>query len=262
MSANLVSVIAPYIPGNSQQFAVTAPSDFWKQGTTEIILLNLDQKTFFHSSSVCKFFYSASKADSIWKVQLCKFLPNVTVVDPNLCIFTPEQQYKVIFKRIENECKPYIAKFNHNQEIINDWLSDLKSLEVQFQEAGGKEAAARHAEFLRQLIRIGDLSTQPETCPDYQAGQSYTKIAILRRYLSIMCGANYDGTIESIDPMSIQGRILNAINVLVPNAFNDQEKFESVIEKSIAALNTSSPNSDGPTTEDVTDVAELSEKNG
>jgi hypothetical protein len=252
-----LSAISPYIPGESLQFAFTAPSEFWHQDTTVVILSNLDLKTLVNCSTVCKFFYSASKADFIWRNQLWNLLPNVTNVPPNLCIFTPEQQYKVIFKRIQNECKPYIAKFNRNEELGNNWLNELKTLELQCQEAGGEAAAARYIDLLSQ----GNVENS-ENCPDYPASELNAKIAVLRYTLSRMFGANYNGTIESIDPNSVQGQILNAINILVPNAFNNQEKFESVIDKSVTVYNTSSSNSDGPIIEDVTDVGEPSEMNG
>ncbi len=252
--------ITPYIPGDSQKFAFTAPSEFWNQDITVIILSNLDLKTLVNCSTVCKSFYSASKVDRIWRVQLYNLLPNVTNMAPNLCIFTPEQQYKVIFKKIQNECKPYMAKFTRNQEGAQNLLNELKTLEVQFQKAGGEEAASR---FYQQHIHLhwenesldyesGKTMAIQNFPNDYSAAQMKTKIAVLQNGLSALCGANYNGTIESIDPNSFQGAILNAINVLVPNAFNDQETFESVIEKSVAVQNTSSSNSDGPTIEDVT----------
>lgn len=251
------SAITPYIPGDSQQFAFTAPSEFWNQDITVIILSKLDLKNLVNCSTVCKSFYSASKVDFIWSSHLYNLLPNVTVVAPNLCIFTPEQQYKVIFKRIQNECKPYIAKFTYIQEVAQNWQNELKTLELQFQEAGGEEANQRYRQFMRQNANVPELFlTLQQNCPDYPAGQLKTKIETLQNRLSVFYGENYDGTIESIDPNSFQGQILKAINVLVPNAFDNQEMFESVIEKSAAIQNTSSSNSDGPTIEDVTDVAD------
>ena len=240
--------ITPYIPGGSQQFAVTAPSGSWDHDITVVILSNLDLKTLVNSSSVCKSFYSASKVDRIWRVQLCKFLPNVTVMNRNLCIFTPEQQYKVIFKRIQNECKPYVAKFTRNQEKNNlsGRMNELKTLKLQFQKAGGKEAASRFNQERINFIRQGDqegLITADlirndcvfvQRSSDYLAADLQRQVMQFQDALSFFCGANYDGTIESIDPNSLQGKILNAINVLVPNAFNSQKKFESVIEKSVA----------------------------
>ncbi len=260
----ILSAITPYIPGRSQQFAFNAPLELLSQDVTVTILSKLDLKNLLNCSSVCKSFYSASKANFIWGIQLWNLLPNVTNVAPNLCIFTHEQQYKVIFKRIQNECKPYTAKFTRNQEISNNMLDQLKTLELQFQEAGGKEAASR---FNKQQIKIywqnvvqgyeSALNIAIQNFPDdYHAAQLKRSIDELQGSISYLSGANYDGTIESIDKNSEQGKILNAINIMVPNAFDNQEMFESVIEKSVAAQNNSSSNNDGPTIEDVTDVAD------
>ncbi len=44
-------------------------------------------------------------------------------------------------------------------------------------------------------------------------------------------GANYNGTKETIDPSSQQGRCLLAITTGVPDAFNDQDKLDKMMDR-------------------------------
>jgi hypothetical protein len=267
---HLGSLITSYIPVESLNFNPTIQSGFFNNIDVMVVVLSsLDLKNVINCSTVCKSFYTALKSDSIWRVQLCQFLPNVTVIAPNLCIFNPQQQFSIIFKRIENECKPYIAKFNRNQELSIVLLNELKTLELQYQEAGGETAACRYDR------RIANVYTQfmnnPQNNPadlhaqimayhqnssDYSAHMLSFRIKTLKHRLQRLLGANYDGTTKSIDPNSIQGQIMNAIKMLVPNAFDNQEKFEDVIRMAETAKNNSSSNSDGPIIEDVTGVSE------
>ena len=79
----------------------------------------------------------------------------------------------------------------------------------------------------------------------------------LETRLRQVVGANYDGTVESIGPNSHQRQIQNAITVLVPNAFNNQEKFEAEIRKAEASSNSRA----GPLIKEVKDLPDPTDEN-
>jgi hypothetical protein len=61
----------------------------------------------------------------------------------------------------------------------------------------------------------------------------------------VLAGNAYDGSVESFDPNSQQGRCLRVINeMLVAEKFNHQDEFEIVIQASEALKNYTSQNND------------------
>jgi len=261
--------ITPYIPKGNINLPKTGTNGqeslFLHHDTTVIILSHLNLKNVINFSTVSKCCFLATKADAIWHVQLYNLLPAVKVIVPTLCAFSPEQQFKIIYKRIDNECKPYLIKFNYNLTQAVEMRNNLNALKLQFQKAGGEEANTKYSEQCRDLYsRYQDWGDAAQNemdaltnSPEYQANSLWRKCVELETRLRQVVGANYDGTVESIGPNSHQRQIQNAITVLVPNAFNNQEKFEAEIRKAEASSNSRA----GPLIEEVKDLPDPTDEN-
>ena len=256
----LRSTIKPYIPSNDQELiksferAYQSYSRSFNLDNTGAIFYELkdpliltfsllDPKDLAHFSEVSKCCFLATKIPLIWECQLIKHLSNVSITIPNVaCSSSHEERFKIMFKRINDERKPYIWQFNRNNEILNElrgpngmngtihkaWQSYEQSIEI--------ESNCRRLSVLRNR---GLLSR--ELFPDlmmlgYIIRQSNNEIRNKHRdYICLdgerifLAGSNYDGTAETIDPVSQQGRLLNAKNILVPNAFNDPDQYKTII---------------------------------
>ena len=104
-------VTCRYDPYFSQDMREELMVDYdWKNLPlpTEIIVSVLSHlnapRDLIHLSEVCKGFYFASKNAHLWEEMVTKFLSNVTILTP--CLFSAEQQFKIIFQKMMSEQKP------------------------------------------------------------------------------------------------------------------------------------------------------------
>ena len=176
-----------------EQPALLFSSDFF--GPYWEILQPKDLCSLSEANKSC---YFAAKADLIWKIQMKKFLPNVTCLQARDCLFSPRQQFQIIFKTVHDRKKPFAAQLQHNFEKIEEFKSILAELEA----------------FLIGL----NLSKKHRT---YTASEE-------RNWLRRLVGNDYDGSIESIDPTSQQGRCLAAFR-FIHQEFNDPQKFKDML---------------------------------
>ncbi len=212
--------ITPYIPSEQDEaFQATsllrlndmyydresissAESFFLHHDVVVISLGELDLKSVIVFSEVNKCFYLAAKQDIVWQAQLSNLLPGVIPIAPNLCIFSPKQQFQILYKKIKDESKVYHTESDH-----------LRT-RGPFNQGRGKLNEIDNPGLYKSLKESGD------------------------RYL------------KQLD---------NIVKVLIPNAFNNQTKFEEVIRQAEVIKNTASSSST-VTVEDVTDVTEPTEK--
>lgn len=196
--------IKPYIPKHelTQLFNLSALfdnvshvfcSDFFRQYYSTVEPIDLCSL-----SEVSKSCYLATKADLIWNVQLKKLLPNVTPLSKIESLFISRHQFQIIFKRLHDTKKPFRAQLQHNFERINELKSSLLQLEA----------------YLKMLNHSKN-SRAYTTAPEHE-------------YLEILVGSDYDGSINSINPTSQQGRCLAAFRY-IDQEFNDQNKLKNTI---------------------------------
>jgi hypothetical protein len=119
--------IKPYVPCDS--IALTSLTFFEKINTSGLdccicdskdafstLFIILDPKDLVNFSETSKCCYLATKTDIIWQYQLKKLLPNVCCLSKFTCTFTPEQQFQIVFKKIHDRKKPFIAQLEHVRE--------------------------------------------------------------------------------------------------------------------------------------------------
>ncbi len=241
------AIIKPYVPSDDQEMTLTCQkvlgsnmadsltgadndsgSRFTLDPITCYVISLLDPKDVANLAETSKCCYSATKINFIWEVQLYKLFPNVKNMDNALCSFSPEQQFKVYFKRMNDELKPYTFQFKSQDGL----LKELRG-------PNGMDGTI-HAAW-QELEKEGGMSKGFELV---QGGIYDAKsIAAISLYNDLnlqridLAGNNYNGTHETINPASLQGRCLNAINNLVPQAFDDQERFEQTIQRAEVAKN-------------------------
>ena len=213
------------------------------------LLAYLEPKQVSLFSRISKCFYFTMKngynpnalIDSIWDIQLQKMLPNVKMISHTLTSFSSEQQFKIVYKRIADEEKPYIAKFQHNLSRHSELMRRLTVLSTRHKEASD--------EFQQALKEVGgeNIYRIREHFPQL-AGQNSEARALewevvrlaglLNTYknkLKNLFGENYTDCLNAhLDQNSEQWKLRHAVDHLIPEAFNDQEKFVDVIHKSDA----------------------------
>ena len=79
------------------------------------------------------------------------------------------------------------------------------------------------------------------------------------RTITQLSGAKYNGNHATIRKTSELDQLLDAINVRVPEAFNNQAKFEKIIEEAETSKNNTSSN-DNVIVEEANDPMKLDEK--
>ncbi len=240
------STIKPYVPGDSQEFVKICEDAYTKYSQTlnynntgtpvyeakdpfVIIFAHLDPKNLANFSEVSKCCYLATKPPIIWKSQMTKLLPNVKILPTQLCQFSTEQQFKIIFKRISDELKPYICKLKRNYEV----LSELRG-------PNGMHGTI-NAAWKDFVQKAGPKTAQWKQYPkpflskeDYAADVAHQKYNALNHQLTWLVGQGYDGAVGSIGRQNEQAMLQNAIDFGVRHAFNNQDMFEKVIRTSEA----------------------------
>jgi hypothetical protein len=216
------------------------------QEITISMLNNLDLKALLNCSEVNKKLYLATKVELVWENQLKKFLPQVEAMPEKECSFTSEQQFMIIFKRIHDEKRSWMAKFNRNQEICLKWKNKLQEIDEKYQKLGADKVRARIEEARQEIYAkaphprsymeydkyIKSLN-QLEESEDSKAVREYDSHfkQIQKKKIQELSGEDYDGTIESIGKKSKQGYMLLTIQKL-SDGFNNQEQFNQIIGNS------------------------------
>lgn len=136
-----------------------------------VISINLDPKDLVNFSEVSKFCYLATKTETIWYMQLQKFFPNVVISNkkrfalerhyPFEMVLSPEQQFQIVFHRINEIEKPYRCqiKFLHKElhELYlyhsNKLVIKLQSIISQMQRGSLDSALLNYQESIPEKIR-------------------------------------------------------------------------------------------------------------
>jgi hypothetical protein len=153
---------------------------------------------------------------------------------------------------MNDEKKPYIVQLKRNNEVILHlrgstgsggaidlaWRKYYEACSRKYVEAGRKSASLNFDEDF-QTYRHAGIEMFKSDAKVHQAYLQYSKLVCHQTHLA---GNTYNGTDESIDHNSQQGRCVRAIQE-IPDVFNDQEKFEAFIQKAEADKN-SAPQSD------------------
>jgi hypothetical protein len=133
--------IQPYIPcdnsalkslfeENIQEIKCISCSEYYfldglKDALTTIYI-QLEPKDLVIFSEVSRCCYLAMKSNAVWQIQLYKLLPNVKFLVTQVCSFTPEQQFQIIFHKICNRKKPFIAQLQHYEERVLEIKETMK----------------------------------------------------------------------------------------------------------------------------------------
>ena len=231
------SAIKPFVPSDNQKLVILCESTYnqYKQTLNlnqtgalfyelkepfVLTFAHLDPRDLARFSTVSKCCFLATKYPLIWETQLKKLLPDVNFISSTLCKFSDEQQFKIIFKRINDELKPYLLQLKKNNEVLNELRG-----------SNGMNGAIDRA--WKDYTHIGT-TTKVWTNDGWQAYDKYTSLDRLRTCLA---GNSYNGQANTIDSESQQGRLLKAINHDVHHAFNHQDQFDEIIRKSEAQTN-------------------------
>ncbi len=254
----LRSTIKPYIPSDDQEFIKSSGRVYqsylrsFNLDNTGAIFYELKDpfaltfsllgpKDLAHFSQVSKCCFLASKFPLIWECQFIKLLPNVKIIPTDACIFSHEEQFKIIFKRINDELKPYIWQFNRNNEILNElrgsngmsgtiddaWRKYVKAVET-------KNNDKRILEQAKKGLLSEDVFPDPMilwpimTRSCLEMNRTYINYKCLDRRRIHLAGNEYDGTAETIDQNSQQGQLLDAIDI-IPGTFNEQDQYKTII---------------------------------
>ena len=235
-----------------------AASTLMNQGAAVALLARLEPKDIANFSEVSKCFFLATKKgynlqikeDAIWDVQLAKLLPNVKKIPSELCTFSPEQQFKIVYKRINDERKCFVTKLKRNEETCKNLKQMIQQTSKQFEEAlttaGGRDCKKRIIEE-RKLYSVADMKVLNlhMQCKSYQS-----------QLFAISGEMEENGVVRHLGTGSMQSRLLNAIKILVPTAFDNQNKFNETIQKSESIKNTTSSNN-SVAMEDVAEESDL-----
>jgi hypothetical protein len=234
------------------------------------VFVFLEPKDLVNFSAVSKCCYLATKVDIIWVIQLQNCFPNINPLPTKVCSLSPEHQFKIYFKKVNDEKKPYNAQITRNNDVTLhlrgptgfDGAIDIAWKQCQ---AFGGEAAVQHYyhERTNAIARleegVGGSSALEDDNPlwtpeqraawneEYdalknsdagKAAHAYQEHQRLQWLLIRVQGNTYNGSTASIDSNSQQARCAYAIHE-IPELFNDQEKFEAFIQQAEAAKNNS-----------------------
>jgi len=264
------SIIRPYVPSDNRELVKACQETYKKYFLTPLFnetgalfhfhrdalsfaFVYLHPKDLVNFSEVDKCCYLATKTDAIWENQLKKLLPNTQIMSMQVCGFSPEHQFKIIFKRINNELTPYIAQFEKNNALLRDLRGpngmdgEIDRKWKEYEQLGVDPARQRFESIMNNAMN----NNQPivwgvlEDTDDPKAALIYGDYTVLNSRCIVLAGNAYDGSVESFDPNSQQGRCLRVINeMLVAEKFNHQDEFEIVIQASEALKNYTSQNND------------------
>jgi hypothetical protein len=217
--------ITPYVPTEADKLNQT-----FYDGMEGIIHLIQDPlvksftilipKDLANFSEVSKGCYSVTKCELIWLFQLNKLFPNVKHVPKEFCGFNIKKQFEILFKRVQDERKPFIEQYNKNE-------AELRFLRGP---TGFDGEVDRTYKGYRQAVQAyeSDDTSLAETKADWK-WKEYNA----REYHRMMLGGQfYDGTIYTLGANSLQSRLLTEIEHGAPLHFNNQLEFEAAIRAS------------------------------
>jgi hypothetical protein len=187
--------IASFLPDNGEisfQGSIVLPSEL-----LERIFSHMTFEQLARFSKVSKSCYVATKTDSVWLCQLKKLFPELTCIPWKECGFTPEQQFKIVYRRTET------------------LLNEFKWMYIQ------------NAELVDKLYNHSKLLSTAENVYQETVYECYSN------RLRELVGDHYVGTDGSIDGLSSQGLILTCIKAVKKDrrAFAIPERFEVYIRQ-------------------------------
>ncbi len=164
----------------------------------EILFSYMTVEELARFSTVSKFCYVATKTDSIWQCQLNKLFPKLICIPREKCGLTPEQQFKIVYRRTQRLLNQYNAMYKKNAEAAEN-LYDYCSKPYRASDRIHEARVERRANRLYQLV-----------------GRH-----------------RYDGEDTSIDSNSYQGQIITCIKELEEDyqAFATPGRFEEYIRQ-------------------------------
>jgi hypothetical protein len=242
------SVIQPYLPADHKELIAifqNTCSSITPPGSSDAMFhlyrdpftrcyVDFTLKDLANFSQVSKCCYLAAKSDAVWDIQLRKLLPNV--ISLSTCSFSSKQQFRIIFERIHQELRPYIAQFQRNEEVLhvlrgpNGHGGTVDRAWEKYQSLGGTQARNTF------LASPWDVVYNSWDSPKGRIQRAYYEYESKNLRRILLAGDHYNGTVKSMNAKSQQSLCLRAIDELVPGQFNDQEKFEEVIQESETAL--------------------------
>jgi hypothetical protein len=220
--------IQPFIPSNGDELielfnqskpANSESSFFLPQDSNLAIFKLLAPEDLANLSETSTFMYIATKSSLIWETWLST--PPFALEPVSDTKLTHEQQFKIIFNKAQRKIKPYRDQYILNEKQImllrgpngNDGLFS-QTLKIK-------------NDFEAELNRSDDIMiyTLAERIREYYAWAHRDA----NNNLSILVGGHFNGTRESIDPHSQQGRCLNAIET-IPSQITQKEFEETIID--------------------------------
>jgi hypothetical protein len=211
-------VIKPYVPKDASDFSQTLnpnSSEWTIDRIKDPLFPLLGPKDIANFSEVSKGCYSIAKCESIWLFQLNKSFSNVNSVSIEKFGFDVKKQFEIIFKRVQDEKKPFVDQYKRNEADL------LRLLGPNGDDGELQKAKKRHEEIT--LKEKGGHRSMDGFTVKLESG------AYQLWRIELVGGKTYNGTRGTISPESLQGKLLTAIEQKVPEHFNNQQQFEEVI---------------------------------
>jgi hypothetical protein len=202
-----------------------------------------DLASFSEVSSCC---YLVTKIEIIWEDQLKKLLPKTCIIPQTKSCFSSEEQFKIIFKTIQEVRRPYDIQFKKNEARLcklrgpSGMDGKIDKAWRHFQDLGGEAARKKYNELLDvNFMEKMRARSELENTHESQVSAGFNKYCSLNRQRIMLGGATYNGTRESFSSESQQMLCLRAIESML-SGFNEQAKFEAVIQTAEAIKNNTS----------------------
>ena|ERR1700722_640353 len=215
---------------------------------------SLEPQDLANLAGVSKDCYRATKVSDIWEHHLKKLLPAVTK-SPE---FDAEDQFKIIYKRINDLPKALQHAFECNNELLGrlrgpsgfNGLINRAWENSEVARTNFVEAKARYEEWMEALNNRQDQPTPEEfqlllnrtkarqeqiTQLEAKHEKSLAQYKTLNAFKTLLAGATYNGTEGTFGPTSIQARILKILKsprTEAIAAFNCQPNFNEAIQQS------------------------------
>ena len=255
------SVITPYIPSDGDQAllesckaafekvnplaALTPEAVFMTNDVSVIIFSLVDPQTLSRCTKVSKSFHWVTKNQTIWRNQLASLVPNAKPLGAEVCIFSTQQQFQIIYKKINDLRKPYYAIMDYLKERIPTIIAELKLLGAEVEALGGNEAVETAEERLQEIVDKkqlqNDWGAQDKLKQELMKTDEFRilflngrrKMGDLRLQLIKFDRQNITAPVESIQINHYLDRLTNAIEGLIPASII-QDKFEDAIRQAEA----------------------------
>ncbi len=255
---HLNSAITPYIPSEDDKELLAAcqaalenvnlnsldgfnPEVFFTTNDVSVIIFSqVDPQTLSRCTKVSRAFHLVTKNQTIWANQLANFLPNAKPLGSEICIFSTQQQFQIIYKKINDLRKPYYARFDYIKERSNTIMAALKPLNAEFNDLGGNEALGNLKPRFLKIVAERELQNNfvgqcllrenLKKTDEFRLYSLIDEIQNLRLMMGMLDMNNFTLPLESMQATAYLDQVSNAIEVLIPAAF-DQEKFNKTIQQ-------------------------------